>query len=49
MSFLSERFTAEEVIGRTVIIHSKPDNFTTQPSGDSGDKIACGIIEKYQR
>ena len=49
MSFVSERFTAEEVIGRTVIIHSKPDDFTTQPSGDAGEKIACGVIEKYER
>lgn len=45
--FLTDRFTVNEVIGRTVIIHSKPDDFTTQPSGDSGSKIACGIIRKY--
>ena len=42
--FLTDRFTLTEIIGRTVIIHSSPDDFTTQPSGNSGTKIACGVI-----
>ncbi len=42
--FLTDRFTANEIIGKTIIIHSKPDDFTTQPSGNSGEKIACGVI-----
>lgn len=46
MIFLTDRFSADEVIGKTVIIHAMPDDFKTQPSGDSGMKIACGIIEK---
>lgn len=41
---LSGRFTAEEVIGRTLIIHSGVDDFTSQPAGNSGEKIACGVI-----
>jgi len=28
-----------------VIIHDNPDDFTTQPSGNSGTKIACGVIK----
>lgn len=47
MIFLTQRFTVDEVMGRTVIIHDMPDDFTTQPSGNSGNKIACGVIEKY--
>lgn len=43
---LTNRFTAEEIIGKTIIIHSSPDDFTTQPSGNSGKKIACGVISK---
>jgi Cu-Zn family superoxide dismutase len=43
-SFLTNRFTIDEIIGRTVIVHSNPDDFTTQPSGNSGSKIACGEI-----
>lgn len=42
--FLTDRFSVNEVIGRTVIIHGHPDDFTTQPSGNSGTKIACGVI-----
>ena len=44
MSVLINKFTVNEIIGRTVIIHSQPDDFTTQPSGNSGKKIACGEI-----
>ncbi len=42
--FLTNRFSAEEIIEKTLIIHSAPDDFTTQPSGNSGVKIACGVI-----
>lgn len=34
----------DSILGRSIIIHSKSDDFMTQPSGDSGDKIACGVI-----
>lgn len=43
---LTDRFSACEIIGRTILIHSGPDDFTTQPSGNSGSKIACGVIRK---
>ncbi len=45
-SFLTNRFTVREIIGRVVVIHSRPDDFTSQPSGNSGDKIACGVIKR---
>lgn len=44
MTFFTNRFTVNEVVGRTVIVHMLPDDFTTQPSGNSGAKIACGEI-----
>ena len=34
-AFLTNHFTIEETIGKTIIIHSNPDGFTTQPSGNS--------------
>ena len=33
-----------KILGRSVILHDSRDDFTSQPSGDSGEKIACGII-----
>jgi len=44
MAVLTDRFSIPEVLGRTVVIHSDPDDFTTQPSGNAGIKIACGVI-----
>ncbi len=44
--FLTNRFSVNEVMGRTILIHSRPDDFTTQPSGSSGIKIACGVIRR---
>lgn len=43
--FYSERFCVGDIIGKTVIIHLNPDDFHTQPAGNSGTKIACGRIE----
>jgi Cu-Zn family superoxide dismutase len=34
------------VLGRALIIHSGPDDFVTQPSGNSGAPVACGVIRK---
>ncbi len=41
---LTDRFRVEDIIGRTVVIHSATDDFISQPGGNSGNKIACGII-----
>lgn len=45
-SFYDKRFAIDDIIGKSVVIHSKRDDFTTQPAGDSGEKIGCGIIRK---
>ena len=44
MSLFTNRFNLSEIIGKSVIIHSNTDDLTSQPSGNSGEKIACGII-----
>jgi superoxide dismutase, Cu-Zn family len=43
---LTNRFRVNEIIGKTVIIHAMPDDFRTQPSGNAGRKIACGVIRR---
>lgn len=43
-AFLTDRFSVKEILGKTVIVHGSPDDFTTQPSGNAGVKIACGEI-----
>ena len=44
LAFFTDRFTPEDIIGRTIIIHQSPDDYRTQPSGDSGLRIGCGVI-----
>lgn len=47
MTVFTDRFRVPDIIGRTVIIHSNPDDFHTQPSGNAGEKIACGVIKNH--
>lgn len=44
MAFYDQYLTLEDISNRSLIIHSNRDDFTSQPSGDSGEKIACGVI-----
>lgn len=45
MCVLTDRFDLCEIVGKVIVIHSKPDDFTTQPGGNAGEKIACGVIK----
>lgn len=46
LAVMTDRFRVKDVIGRTVVIHSGPDDFKTQPAGNAGSKIACGVIRR---
>jgi Cu-Zn family superoxide dismutase len=32
------------ILGRSVVVHAAPDDYASQPSGNSGGRIACGVI-----
>jgi len=46
LSFYTDKFTPYDIIGKTVIIHESPDDYRTEPSGNSGRRLACGKIVK---
>jgi Cu-Zn family superoxide dismutase len=44
MCFITDRFRVSDIVGRSVMIHENPDDYRTQPAGNSGKRIACGVI-----
>ncbi len=44
----TDRFTLSpgprSIVGRAIVIHAQADDYRTNPAGNSGDRIACGVI-----
>lgn len=38
--------TPQDLVGKAVVVHLAEDDYETQPSGGSGARIACGVIEQ---
>ena len=37
---------ANDIVGKAVVVHKDADDFKTQPTGNSGARVACGVIAK---
>ena len=44
MLYYTARFTPEDIINKSVIVHKMADDLMTDPAGNSGERIACGVI-----
>lgn len=35
---------ATDIVGRALVVHAAPDDYRSQPAGNSGARIGCGVI-----
>lgn len=47
MCFFTNKFSFSDVIGKAVIIHESPDDYKSQPAGNAGKRLACGVIRGH--
>lgn len=38
---------AADIVGRGLIVHAQPDDYKTQPTGNAGARLACGVIQRH--
>lgn len=48
MRVFTDKFTVDEIIGKSILIHENPDDYRSQPAGNSGKRIGCGIIVYWE-
>jgi Cu-Zn family superoxide dismutase len=47
MVFFTNKFRVSDIVGKTVVIHENPDDYRTQPAGNSGKRLGCGVIKAF--
>jgi len=50
-TFRSDKWTigsdlTNDIVDKSLVVHADPDDYTTQPGGNAGIRIGCGVIEK---
>ena len=46
MDFFTDKFKPEDIIGKSVLLHQNPDDYRSQPAGNAGKRMACGVIRR---
>ena len=41
-----EKSSLSDADGTAIVVHAKADDYTSQPSGDAGDRVACAVVPK---
>lgn len=49
LNFLVASHELADADGTSLVIHAKPDDYKTDPSGNSGDRIACAVVAAPMR
>lgn len=44
LDYIDKHIVLASIIGRGMVLHANPDDMTTQPTGNAGARIACGVI-----
>lgn len=47
MTFFTNAFKLRDAVGKAIIVHENPDDYRSQPAGNAGKRLACGLIKCY--